>query len=89
MNKIFVNNIGDLSEAQRASYYRFLSTGISEELLNFPNPFSAKIRVTTKKKSILSSLFIFKRFEIKRAKLQFRNLFKAKYDIFNPIIYSG
>ena len=50
MNKIFVNNIGDLSEAQRASYYRFLSTGISEELLNFPNPFSAKIRVTTKKK---------------------------------------
>ena len=50
MNKIFVNNIGDLSEAQRASYYRFLSNGISEELLNFPNPFSAKIRVTTKKK---------------------------------------
>ena len=89
MNKIFVNNIGDLSEAQRASYYRFLSTGISEELLNFPNPFSAKIRVKKKKKSILSSLFIFKRFEIKRAKLQFRNLFKAKYDIFNPIIYSG
>ncbi len=50
MNKIFVNNIGDLSEAQRASYYRFLSHGISEELLSFPNPFSAKIRVTTKKK---------------------------------------
>ena len=50
MDKIFVNNIGDLSEAQRASFYRFLSHGISEELLNFPNPFSAKIRVTSKKK---------------------------------------
>ena len=50
MNNIFVNNIGDLSEAQRASFYRFLSNGISEELLNFPNPFSAKIRVTSKKK---------------------------------------
>jgi len=50
MNKIFVNNIGDLSEAQRASFYRFLSKGISDELLNFPNPFSAKIRVLGKKK---------------------------------------
>ena len=50
MNKIFVNNIGDLSEAQRASYYRFLSNGISEELLNFPNPFSAKIRILSGKK---------------------------------------
>jgi DNA-directed RNA polymerase subunit beta len=50
MNKIFVNNIGDLSEAQRASFYRFLSNGISEELLNFPNPFSSKIRVLGGKK---------------------------------------
>jgi len=50
MNKIFVNNIGDLSEAQRASFYRFISNGITEELLNFPNPFSAKIRVLGKKK---------------------------------------
>ena len=32
MNKLFVNNIGDLAEAQRASFYRFLSIGISEEL---------------------------------------------------------
>ena len=50
MNKIFVNNIGDLSEAQRASFYRFLSNGISEELTNFPNPFSAKIRILKGKK---------------------------------------
>ena len=50
MNKIFVNNIGDLAEAQRASFYRFLSIGISEELINFPNPFVAKIRVSGRKK---------------------------------------
>jgi len=50
MNKIFVNNIGDLAEAQRASFYRFLSLGISEELTNFPNPFVAKIRVSGRKK---------------------------------------
>jgi DNA-directed RNA polymerase subunit beta len=50
MNKIFVNNIGDLGETQRASFYRFLSLGISEELENFPNPFVAKIRVNGKKK---------------------------------------
>ena len=48
MNKIFLNNIGDLAEAQRASFYRFLSTGISEELVNFPNPFIAKIRILGK-----------------------------------------
>ncbi len=50
MNKIFVNNIGDLSEAQRASFYRFLLNGISDELLNFPNPFLSKIRVLGGKK---------------------------------------
>lgn len=50
MNKIFVNNIGDLAEAQRASFYRFLSIGISEELINFPNPFITKIKVVGKKK---------------------------------------
>ena len=48
MNKIFLNNIGDLAEAQRASFYRFLSIGISEELVNFPNPFIAKIRIPGK-----------------------------------------
>jgi DNA-directed RNA polymerase subunit beta len=50
MNKIFINNIGDLAETQKASFYRFLSKGISEELSNFPNPFSSKIRVDGKKK---------------------------------------
>jgi DNA-directed RNA polymerase subunit beta len=50
MNKIFVNNIGDLAEAQRASFFRFLCTGISEELINFPNPFITKIKVSGRKK---------------------------------------
>jgi DNA-directed RNA polymerase subunit beta len=45
MPKIFVNNIGDLSEAQRVSYYSFLYTGITQELTNFLNPFKAKIKV--------------------------------------------
>nr|AIM52769.1 DNA-directed RNA polymerase subunit beta [Ochromonas sp. CCMP1393] len=57
MNKIFLNNIGDLGEAQRASYYRFLSKGISEELINFPNPFISKIKVPTRtQKRALSCL---------------------------------
>jgi DNA-directed RNA polymerase subunit beta len=50
MNKIFVNNIGDLAEAQRASFYRFLSVGISEELASFPNPFITKIRLSKRNK---------------------------------------
>lgn len=50
MTKIFVNNIGDLSEAQRASFYSFLYTGISQELANFSNPFTAKIKVLGRKK---------------------------------------
>ena len=70
MNKIFVNNIGDLSEAQRASYYRFLSNGISEELFKLSKSFfSAKIRVTTKKKvSCLVYLYL-KRPEIEGPEL--------------------
>lgn len=50
MNKIFINNIGDLAEAQRASFYRFLSIGISEELAYFPNPFFARVKVSPRKK---------------------------------------
>jgi DNA-directed RNA polymerase subunit beta len=50
MNKLFINNIGDLAEAQHASFYRFLSFGIIEELLTFPNPFIAKIRTSTRRK---------------------------------------
>jgi DNA-directed RNA polymerase subunit beta len=48
MNKIFLNNIVDLGEAQRASFYRFLSLGITEELASFPNPFIAKVKVPTR-----------------------------------------
>ena len=50
MNKIFLNNIGDLAEAQRASFYQFLSNGITEELENFPNPFNSKIKIAGKKR---------------------------------------
>ena len=49
MNKLFVNNIGDLAEAQRASFYRFLSLGISEELSNFPNPLLLKFEFPSEK----------------------------------------
>jgi DNA-directed RNA polymerase subunit beta len=66
MNKLFLNNIGDLGEAQRASFYRFLTKGISEELLTFPNPFHTKIKVPTriKKKLISCPVFLYTR-EIK------------------------
>lgn len=50
MNKIFVNNIGDLAEAQRASFYRFLSIGITEELETFTNPFVTNIRVSPRRR---------------------------------------
>ena len=50
MNKIFISNIGDLAESQKASFYRFLSKGISEELANFPNPFNSKIKINGRKK---------------------------------------
>ena len=50
MNKIFVHNIGDLAEAQRSSFYRFLSTGIVEELKHFQNPFFARAKISNRKK---------------------------------------
>jgi DNA-directed RNA polymerase subunit beta len=50
MNKLFVNNFGDLVEAQRASFYRFLAFGISEEFNTFSNPLLAKIRLFGKKR---------------------------------------
>lgn len=55
MDKIFLNNVGDLSEIQRASFYRFLSNGITQELAFFPNPFLAYVKVPTRKKSRISS----------------------------------
>lgn len=59
MNKIFVNNIGDLGEAQRASFYNFLHKGISEELSTFPNPFIAKIKVSKKKRKINCFVYLY------------------------------
>ena len=50
MNKIFISNIGDLAESQKASFYRFLAKGIGEELANFPNPFLSKIKINARKK---------------------------------------
>lgn len=50
MTKIFVSNIGDLSEAQRASFYSFICNGIREELDNFSNPFLSKIKIFGRKK---------------------------------------
>jgi DNA-directed RNA polymerase subunit beta len=50
MDKLFTNNFGDLVEAQRASFYRFLAYGIAEEFSAFPNPFLAKIRTSEKKR---------------------------------------
>ena len=64
MNKIFLNNIGDLAETQRASFYNFLSFGISEELTYFPNPFVFRISKNKSKdkknsKRPLTFLFIY------------------------------
>ena len=59
MDKIFLNNIGDLGEAQRASFYRFLYYGISEELANFSNPFIAKIKVPTRLNKRIIQCFVY------------------------------
>jgi len=58
MKNLFVNNIGDLAETQRASFYRFIMKGIKEEFLNFPNPFSTKIKILGRKK-IQCSIFLY------------------------------
>jgi DNA-directed RNA polymerase subunit beta len=39
MNNLFLNNIGDLNEIQKASFYNFLNNGIKSEILKFQNPF--------------------------------------------------
>jgi len=61
MNKIFINNVGDLGESQRASFYKFLSTGISEEFSNFPNPFLAKLKIPTRitKRNLNSFIYLY------------------------------
>jgi hypothetical protein len=50
MKSIFLNNLGDLAEIQRASFFRFLSLGISEELENFVNPIECRIFLPTRKR---------------------------------------
>jgi hypothetical protein len=49
MNKIFVNNIGDLAEAQRASFSLFFMYRNFRRKLIFPNPFITKIKVSGRK----------------------------------------
>lgn len=46
MTKTFINNLSDLIEIQRASFYRFLQEGIGKELEVLPNP---QIGVTIRK----------------------------------------
>nr|QOU10586.1 RNA polymerase beta subunit [Pedospumella sp. Jangsampo120217C5] len=82
MNKIFLNNIGDLGEAQRASFFHFLSKGISEELATFSNPILTKIKVPTrpKNKAVLCKLFL----HVNKVKLKgplFNTEFALKRDI--------
>ena len=48
MNKLFLNNLGDLGETQRASFYRFLYKGIKEEFAEFENPIRIKVKVPTR-----------------------------------------
>jgi DNA-directed RNA polymerase subunit beta len=82
MNKLFLNNVGDLGEAQKASYYRFLSKGIKEELAAFPNPFFTKIKAPTraKKRIITCRIFLYPN-EIKLKGPNYSIDFSLKRDI--------
>ncbi len=50
MNNIFTNNINDLAEIQRGSFYNFLTFGISEELVKITNPFITYFQIAKRKK---------------------------------------
>ena len=84
MKKLFVNNIGDLAEIQRASFYRFLRSGIQEELTSLVNPFIARVFVPTpllnisKKRKCLVYLFP-QEIKIKGPELSFEEC--AKRDV--------
>lgn len=43
MDKIFINNVSDLTELQRTSYYNFLYNGIEQEFINVPNPINITV----------------------------------------------
>ena len=55
---LFIQNISDLNETQRASYYRFLYKGFSEEILNFQNPFFIYKKNTKFKKSTFNLIYL-------------------------------
>ena len=53
MKKLFINNINDLNELQRVSFYNFLFNTIHLELKKFPNSFKTKILLNNKSKVVL------------------------------------
>jgi DNA-directed RNA polymerase subunit beta len=57
MNKIFIPNVTDLIEHQRASYYEFLYKGIEEEFLLLPNPILLTINIPTRLKKTLVNYY--------------------------------
>jgi len=59
MTKLFVNNIGDLSEIQRGSFYHFLYNGILEEFAHFPNPFLSRLFLPTRRGEKIFPGFVF------------------------------
>lgn len=59
MNKLFINNIGDLLEIQHASFFHFLFNGISQEFQNFTNPLSIKIKFPTRLSNIKQNTFLY------------------------------
>jgi DNA-directed RNA polymerase subunit beta len=50
MNKIYLNNLSDLAEAQRVSFCKLLFFGITQELKELPNPLITKVTVIGKRK---------------------------------------
>lgn len=61
MNKIFINNIGDLNEIQRISYFHLLYSGIKNEILTFQNPFFTKLKLSNYK-NFLTLVYLYPTF---------------------------
>jgi DNA-directed RNA polymerase beta subunit len=57
MNKIYVNNINNLSEIQQLSYYNFLYFGIHKEISKFINPFLLNLKFLNVNKLFLIYLY--------------------------------
>jgi DNA-directed RNA polymerase beta subunit len=57
MNKVYINNINNLSEIQQLSYYNFLYFGIRKEISKFINPFLLNLKIFNKNKLFLIYLY--------------------------------